>query len=172
MIKIKNRIKAIFSDYTKFLEALKSLARKKPLDIEIFSPMPLHDVEKLLPQKPSGVRWFTFIGGLFGLVVGFGFPIYTVLQWSLITGGKPIVTVQTFIIIAFELLILFGAIFTLVGLMFHAKIPRQNLSNYDTRFSEDSFGVIIKSEDDEINELKNILKNADDLVVDKVEVEV
>ena len=133
--------------------------------------MPLHDVEKLFPQKPSSVRWFTFIGGILGLVVGFGFPIYTVLHWPLITGGKPIVTIQTFVIIAFELLILFGAIFTLLGLLFNAKLPRQNLSNYDTRFSGNSFGVIIKSEDSEVDDLKNMLKNAEDLVVDKVEVE-
>jgi hypothetical protein len=171
MIKIKSRIKAVYSNYTKFIESLKSLSKKNDLDIEIFSPMPLHDVDKLFPQKPSGVRWFTFIGGMLGLAVGFGFPIYTVLQWPLITGGKPIVTVQTFVIIAFELLILFGAIFTLLGLLFHAKIPRQNLSNYDKRFSENSFGVILKAEDSEVNELKNILKGADDLVVDRVEVE-
>jgi len=170
MTKIKDRIKAVFSDYKAFRQALKLLAKKKNLDIEIFSPMPLHDIEELFPQKPSGVRWFTFIGGILGLAVGFGFPIYTVLQWPIITGGKPVVTIQAFIIIAFELLILFGAIFTLLGLLFYAKLPRQNLSNYDVRFSETNYGVIIKSLGKETPELKNLLKHADDLVVDKVEV--
>ena len=162
----KNRIKAVFSDYRTFIDALKLLAEKKHLDVEVFSPMPLHDVENILPQKPSGVRWFTFMGGLFGLGIGFGFPIYTVLQWPLITGGKPVVTIQTFIIIAFELLILFGAIFTLLGLLFYAKLPRQNLSNYDVRFSENSFGMIVLADKSETEELTAILKGADDLVVD------
>ncbi len=171
MIKLKNRIKAVFNDYKKFINALQLLAKKKKLDLEIFSPMPLSEVEKLFPQKPSGVRWFAFLGGIVGLAVGFGFPIYTVLHWPLITGGKPLVTIQAFVIIGFELLILFGAIFTLLGLLFHAKLPRQNLSHYDPRFSENSFGVIIKAEDSEVDELKNMLKNAADLVVDKIEVD-
>jgi hypothetical protein len=161
----KHRIKAVFSDYAAFLNALTCLAQKKDVDFEVFSPMPLHDVEKIFPQKPSGVRWFTFLGGIIGLSIGFGFPIYTVLQWPLITGGKPVVTIQTFIIIAFELLILFGAIFTLLGLLFHAKLPRQNLSNYDVRFSENSFGMIILADKSATEELRAILKNADDLVV-------
>lgn len=171
MIKQKNRIKAVYNNYEKFLEALKALAKKKELDIEIFSPMPLHDVKKLFPQKPSGVRWFTFLGGIFGLAVGFGFPIYTVLQWPIITGGKPVVTIQVFIIIAFELLILFGAIFTLLGLLFNARLPRQNLRDYDIRFSDNSCGVIILAEKKDVEGLKSILKTADDLIEDQIELE-
>ncbi len=170
MTEIKKRMKAVFSDYKKFIAALKVLAQKSNLDMEVFSPMPLHDVEDILPQKPSAVRWFTFIGGMLGLTVGFGFPIYTVLQWPLITGGKPVVTVQAFVIIAFELLILFGGIFTLIGLLINARLPRQNLSNYDTRFSENSFGMIIKTDEAQVEELSDILKEADDLAVDEVEV--
>ena len=171
MINVKTRLKAVYADYSKFIDAVKKLAGDPDLDIEVFSPMPLHDIEALLPQKPSGVRWFTFIGAILGVAVGFGFPIYTVLEWPLITGGKPLVTVQTFIIIAFELLILFGAISTLIGLLIHAKLPRMNLSNYDVRFSENFFGMIIKADDEEAEKLKPILSGADDLVVDTVEIE-
>lgn len=168
MNNVHHRIKAVFSDYTKFIAALKLLIKKKDLEIEVFSPMPLPDVEQILPQKPSGVRWFTFIGGIIGLGIGFGFPIYTVKQWPLITGGKPIVTMPAFIIIAFELIILFGAIFTLLGLLYHARLPRQNLSNYDERFSENCYGMILKVHKDKTDELKELLKQADDLVIDEV----
>ncbi len=170
MTKIKNRLKAIYTDYAGFIEALKKLSTIPDLDIEVFSPAPLHDVEELLPQKPSGVRCFTFIGGILGLIVGFGFPIYTVLQWPLFTGGKPLLTIQAFIIIAFELMILFGAFFTLAGLLFYAKLPRQNLSDYDPRFSENAFGIIIRASDDELNEIKPVFSTADDVVEDTVEV--
>lgn len=165
------RIKAIYNNYEKFLSALKVLATKNELEIDVISPMPLHDVEELMPQKPSGVRWFTFVGGIIGLTIGFAFPIYTVLEWPLITGGKPIVTIQAFIIIAFELLILFGAIFTLLGLLFHARLPRQNLSNYDARFSGDSFGFVFSVPENQAEEMKVILKEADDLILDKVAIE-
>lgn len=165
------RIKAIYNNYEAFINALKVLSSKKELDMDVISPMPLHDVEKLIPQKPSGVRWFTFFGGILGLIIGFAFPIYTVLDWQLITGGKPVVTIQAFIIIAFELLILFGAAFTLLGLLFHARLPRQNLSNYDVRFSGNSFGFVFSVPEEKINEMKNILQDADDIITDKLSTE-
>ncbi|MBN2012048.1 DUF3341 domain-containing protein [candidate division KSB1 bacterium] len=172
MISVKNRLKAVYNDYTKFIKAIDKLSGFVDLDIEVFSPMPLHEVFELLPQKPSGVRWFTFSGAILGIIIGFAFPIYTVLDWPLITGGKPLVTVQAFIIIAFELMILFGAGFTLLGLLFHAKLPRQSLANYDPKFSENSFGMIIKADDDELEKLRPIFSEADDVVVDTVEVDV
>lgn len=172
MIKTAQRIKAVFENYENFIGAVKDLAKEKNLtEVEIFSPMPLHDVEKYFPQKPSKVRWFTFVGGILGMAVGFGFPIYTVLQWPIITGGKPVVTIQTFIIIAFELLILFGAIFTLIGLLFTAKLPRQALRDYDERFSTNHFGIVVKSLQKNNEKIVSILKNADDLVIDEVEIE-
>ena len=172
MIKTVQRIKAVYEKYEDFVEAVKSLSKEKDLvDVEIFSPMPLHVAEEYFPQKPSKVRWFTFIGGILGLAVGFGFPIYTVLRWPLITGGKPVVTIQTFIIIAFELLILFGAIFTLLGLLFTARLPRQALRDYDERFSDNHFGIVVKSEKKNNEKIVNLLGRASDLIVDEVEIE-
>jgi len=163
----KNQIKAVFSDYPKFLAALKQLATLDNLELEVLSPIPLHDVEQLLPQKPSGVRWFTFLGGLLGLAIGIGFPVYTVRQWPLMTGGKPLQTMPAFIIIAFELLILLGAIATLAGLILYARLPRQNLRGYDRRFSENSFGFVIAADAAQTQRVQQILNEADDLVIDQ-----
>ena len=165
MSKITQTIQAVYLEYSKFLAALKQLATIKNLDLEVLSPIPLHDVEKLLPQKPSGVRWFTFLGGIFGVSVGLGLPIYTVKWWPIITGGKPLITWPAFIIVAFELLILFGAIFTLLGLLFHARLPRQSLRHYDERFTETAFGFVIQAEEAQTEELKQILMEADDLKI-------
>ncbi|MBN1349638.1 DUF3341 domain-containing protein [candidate division KSB1 bacterium] len=164
-----NRIKAIFSEYAPFLAALKSVVQFKDIEMEVLSPMPLHDVEKLLPSKPSGVRWFAFLGGILGLAIGIGFPIYTVRQWPLITGGKPLISMPAFIIVAFELLILVGAVFTLLGLLFYAGLPRQNLANYDTRISENAFGLIFVANEEQTQKLKPLLEGADDIIIEAIE---
>ena len=160
-----SKIKAIYSDYTKFKSVLSDLAHAGDHNLEILSPVPLHEVAELFPQKASGVRIFAFCGAILGLIVGLGFPVYTVTQWPLITGGKPIVTYQTFIIIAFELLILFGAIATLVGLLFHARLPRANLSDYDVRISENAYGVIVTSEEEDLQNYRDLLKEAEDITI-------
>ena len=51
------------------------------------------------------------------------FTIYTVLSWPLMVGGKPIVSIPAFVIIAFELTILFGALATLTGFLILAGLP-------------------------------------------------
>jgi len=111
------------------------------------------------------VRWFTFLGGLTGLSFGLLFPIYTVLDWPLITGGKPIVSLPLFIVVAFELTILFGALATFLGLLVLGKMPRQNLTGYDPRFSECSFGIVFIADKGDAGEFRRLLDKADDFLV-------
>ncbi|PYO44519.1 MAG: hypothetical protein DMD33_02800 [Gemmatimonadetes bacterium] len=56
----------------------------------------------------------------------------------------PIVSIPPFVIIAFELTILFGALSGLVGFFVHGGFPRlAPLPGYDPRFSGDRFGVLV-----------------------------
>ncbi|MGZ8432659.1 MAG: quinol:electron acceptor oxidoreductase subunit ActD, partial [Candidatus Deferrimicrobiaceae bacterium] len=49
--------------------------------------------------------------------------ILTTLSWPLIVGGKPIVSVPPFLIIAFALTILFGALSTFAGFLLLSRLP-------------------------------------------------
>jgi len=56
----------------------------------------------------------------------------------------PIVSIPPFVIIAFELTILFGALSGLVGFFVHGGFPRlAPLPGYDPSFSGDRFGVLV-----------------------------
>ncbi|HEY4717136.1 MAG TPA: quinol:electron acceptor oxidoreductase subunit ActD, partial [bacterium] len=50
-------------------------------------------------------------------------PIYTTLSWKINVGGKPVVSIPAFVIIAFELTILFGALATFFGFLLFSKLP-------------------------------------------------
>lgn len=108
-----------------FLDALRDFIKKgiPEKHVTTLSPYPVHDVDKILYSAPSRLRFFALIGSLAGLVAGFSFTIYTVLSWPLITGGKPLISVPAFIIIAFELTILFGAILAFIGFLYLARLP-------------------------------------------------
>jgi hypothetical protein len=45
------------------------------------------------------------------------------LSWPLIVGGKPIVSIPPFIIIAFALTILFGSLSTFLGFLILSRLP-------------------------------------------------
>lgn len=138
-----------FDSKVEFMDKLRELfesgiPRKK---MKIVLPNPDHDVEHLIEEyaPPSKLKYFTLAGGIAGCLTGFGFTIFTVLDWPLVTGGKPIVSWPPFVVIAFELTILFGAVISFAGLHILARLPRfsrmLNPQEYGNQF------VIIIDED-------------------------
>lgn len=116
----------------KLAELVKSGVPKRKIDT--LTPYHVHEAEHLLHEPTSGVRFFTGAGAIAGLCTGFAFTIGTVLDWPLITGGKPLVSIPAFLVIAYELTILFGCLSAFVGFLHLARVPViQNL------FSQDEF---------------------------------
>ncbi|OGL20176.1 MAG: hypothetical protein A3G97_11650 [Candidatus Rokubacteria bacterium RIFCSPLOWO2_12_FULL_69_21] len=99
-------------------------------------------LEENRPVSP--VRLFTLIGGLTGIITGFGLTIWSALKWGLVTGGKPVVSIPPFVIIAFELGILLGGLSTLLAILVLGKLPALRRSpTYDPRFTVDRFGIAV-----------------------------
>ena len=115
----------IFKDREQFLEALRRLVQEGvPGErIRVITPFGVPEVEEILPGKRSKVRFFALVGAASGTVTGFAFTILTSLSWPLIVGGKPIVSIPPFLIIAFALTILFGALSTFAGFLLLSRLP-------------------------------------------------
>jgi len=112
-------------------------------DIEVFSPVPRHELEHLMQPAKSPVRFVTFTGALVGLTFGFFMAIATSLIWNLIVAGKPIVSIPAFVVIGFECTILIGALFNLFGILWLGGVPAWRHPGYDGRFSDDRFGLYV-----------------------------
>ncbi|MEX2354134.1 MAG: quinol:electron acceptor oxidoreductase subunit ActD, partial [Gammaproteobacteria bacterium] len=82
---------------------------------ELMSPVPLHGVEEVLGEKKSVIKNFTFFGALFGGIAGFILAAGTAVFYLHPTGGRPIITFPPFLIITYEMTILFGIVFTVLG---------------------------------------------------------
>jgi hypothetical protein len=134
----------VFADIDGAVEAIENLKAAGLKRIVTFSPMPSHDLEHAMEPPQSPVRVFTLIGGLTGAATGFALPTLTSLDWPLVTGGKPIISMPPMIIIAFELTILFAALSTIAGLFINARLPRARANViYDPSFSAGHFGVFV-----------------------------
>ena len=134
----------VFAEVDAAVEAIEKLRSAGLKRIITFSPMPSHDLEHALHPPQSPVRMFTLIGGLTGAATGFALPTWTSLDWPLVTGGKPIISIPPMVVIAFELTILFGALSTIAGLFINARLPRARTQViYDPSFSAGNFGVFV-----------------------------
>ena len=115
----------VFDNEHDFLDKLKSLVQNgvSKKDIEILAPHPVHKAEEILSLKSSPVRIFALVGGLIGAATGYLFPAFTVIDWPLISGNRPMVSIPPFTIIAFELMVLFGALSAFLGFILMARMP-------------------------------------------------
>jgi molybdopterin-containing oxidoreductase family membrane subunit len=134
----------IFDEGAKAAAAAKALRVEGLGTVTAYAPTPDFRLDVALGPGKSPVRVFTLVGGIFGCLVGFAFPIYTVLDWPLITGGKPIVSIPPFVVISFELTILCAALMTVVGFLWNSGLPSLRApALYDPRFSDDRWGVLV-----------------------------
>ena len=78
---------------------------------------------------------FALVGGLVGAATGYLFPAFTVIDWPLISGNRPLVSIPPFTIIAFELMVLFGALSAFLGFILMARMPDVVTVVTDAEFS-------------------------------------
>ena len=143
---------------TMTIERLRAAGLKR---ITVFSPLPSHELEHALHAGESPVRMFTLVGGLTGAAAGFAFPTWASMDWPLITGGKPIISIPAWVIIAFELTILFGALSTVAGLFINARLPQRRIMQvYDPSFSSNRFGFLVMPPSGREAEVRDIMRDS------------
>ena len=155
------RYLGVFPEVDTAVKAIENLRGAGMTELESFSPLPNHELEHALHRPQSPVRLFTLVGALTGAATGFALAIWTSLDWPLVTGGKPIVSLPPFVIPAFELTILFGALSTVLGLFINARIgaPMKGYA-YHPSFSSGSFGVLVEAPAGKEGDARRILEEA------------
>ena len=93
-------------------DAVRALRARGHRDLTVYTASPNHEIEEALGHGVSPVRLFTLIGGLTGCAAGFGMTLWMSHDWPVLLGGKPIGSIPPYIVIAFELTILCGALST------------------------------------------------------------
>jgi molybdopterin-containing oxidoreductase family membrane subunit len=144
---------AIYDRPGRMLEALRRAKAEGFTQTDYFSPARIVGEEAAMGQRSSPVRYWTLIGALLGLAGGFALAIGSALVNSLIVGGKHPVSVIPYVIVGFEGTILMGALATLAGMLYHARLGKEKLPPwYDRRFSRDRFGVLIACGSERVEE--------------------
>ncbi len=139
------------------IEALRQAGFKRK-EIRAFAPVPEHQLEHAMGYRQSPVRVFAFTGALTGTATGFALAMFTSMDWPLVTGGKPIVSIPAFVVIGFELTILFGALATVLGFFINAGLPKwKSRVIYDPEFSSGRFGVYVSASQDRLERAREIL---------------
>lgn len=121
-------------------------------NIEAYSPFPMHEMSDAIGFKDQRVPWIVFLGGLTGAFCGFGLQYYVnVWDYPMNVGGRPLVSIPSFIPITFEATILFASLGAFVGMLAMNLLPQPyhpifNTPNFE-RASQDRFFLAIEASD-------------------------
>jgi hypothetical protein len=126
-------------------------------DFTVYSPTPLVELEEAIDDKVSPVRRWTLIGALTGVASGFAMTLWMSADWPLAVGGKPIGSTIPYVVFAFELMVLFGAVATLTGLAFHSWRSAKPAA-FDGRFTDDMIGIFVPCAEDRRDAVKGLME--------------
>ena len=152
-------ILAVFPAMDLLIKGIRELQKEGQEKFLVYSPLPHHEIERALRRPKSPVRVFTLTGGLLGFCTGWALTIYSVTSYPLIVGGKPIVSMPPFGVLAYILTILFGALATIIGFLINARLPQLRLAaEYDERLSSDHYGIQVFSEEKELERFETMMR--------------
>lgn len=124
-------------------------------DIEVLSPIEHPEIDEVLEHRKSHVPKFTLLGALTGMT--FGFLFLASAQANFLVqpqGGKPVIPLPSNIVLTYEMLILFGVIFTLIAFLTTARLLRKRNPLYSEQVTIDQVGVEVTIDESDLAGLK------------------
>ena len=90
-----------------------------------YSPFPIDELPEALGYgEGTGIRPIILVGGILGALSGYLLQSWTsAVDYPINVGGRPYNSWQMFVPIVFEMMVLFGALFGLVGLFVLNGLP-------------------------------------------------
>ena len=138
-------VRALYDDDDVVLDAVKKV-RSEGYDVhEVYSPFPIHGLDKAMGLAPTRISIAGFFYGLTGLTTAISITYYMMINnWPQNIGGKPSMmwglNMPAFVPILFEMTVFFTA--HLMVWTFWAKnklYPGAAAQNYDPRVTDDKF---------------------------------
>jgi len=128
---------------------------------DVYTPFPVHGMDKAMGLKNSKVGWFAFLGGVTGYACGMLMIWFmNALNYPIVVGGKPMFSPYSAFPPSYELTILFGSFGALLGMLFLNRLPRLHhplLKN--RRFAQvthDKFFIVIECDDPKYSEAETV----------------
>jgi hypothetical protein len=156
-------IHAIYTDDDVLMAAVKKVSSAHHHIEEIFTPFPVHGLDKAMGLAPTRIAITSFLYGCVGLAVSIWMMNYIMIEdWPQDIGGKPsfsfIENMPAFVPIMFELTVFFAAHLMVITFYLRSRLwPFKKAENPDPRTTDDHFLMEISVSNNE-KELTDLLR--------------
>jgi hypothetical protein len=168
----KNTYYALYNDDDVLLSAVKKI-RESKIDIEeIYTPFPVHGLDKVMGLKPTRIAIAAFLYGCIGITVATLMMYYImIVDWPQNIGGKPsfsyLENMPAFVPIMFEMTVFHAAHLMVITFYLRSRMwPLKKAENPDPRTTDDHFLIEISTDKTEVS-LKKFLKQTGAVEINK-----
>jgi hypothetical protein len=157
-------VHALYNDDDVLMSAVKKTRNERYHIEEIYTPFPVHGLDKAMGLAPTRLAITAFIYGVIGLSVATLMMNYIMIEdWPQDIGGKPsfsyLQNMPAFVPIMFELTVFFAAHLMVITFYMRSKLwPFKAAENPDVRTTDDHFLMEVavnNNEESVIEFLKN-----------------
>ncbi len=153
--------KALYDDDDLLMHAVKKLRSEKYHIEEVYTPFPVHGLDKAMGLADTRIAITSFMYGCLGLAVAITMMNYIMIQdWPQDIGGKPsfsyLENMPAFVPIMFEMTVFFAAHLMVITFYLRSKMwPFKEAENPDIRTTDDKFlvEVAVKGDEEALKEL-------------------
>lgn len=157
-------IHAIYTDDDVLMSAVKKVKDEKHHIEEVFTPFPVHGLDKAMGLAPTRLAITAFLYGALGLAVSIAMMDFIMIRdWPQDIGGKPsfsfLENLPAFVPIMFELTVFFAAHLMVITFYLRSRMwPFKDAENPDPRTTDDHFLMEIAVHNNE-ESLTSLLKD-------------
>ena len=168
-------IHAIYNDDDLLMQAVKQVRAEHYHIEEVYTPFPVHGLDKVMGLAPTRIAITSFMYGLVGLTVAVLMMNFIMIEdWPQDIGGKPsfsyIENMPAFVPIMFELTVFFAAHLMVITFYMRSKLwPFKKAENPDVRTTDDHFLMAVDAGSHDVKKLTQFLYDTGAMEISLIE---
>ncbi len=152
-------IMAEFDDPNAVVAAARRTSEAGYKKINAYSPYPIEELSEAIGYRRNYVALTVFVCGLLGALGGFALEYWTsAIDYPLNVGGRPLLSLPSFIPIIFECTVLVASFGAFIGMLTMNRLPEPyhpvfNVPGF-SRASQDRFFICVEADDPKFSLVK------------------
>ena len=170
-------IHAIYTDDDILMNAVKAVRKEHYHIEEVYTPFPVHGLDKVMGLEDTRIAITAFMYGLVGLSVAITMMNFIMIEdWPQDIGGKPsfsyLENMPAFVPIMFEMTVFFAAHLMVITFYMRSKLwPFKKAENPDVRTTDDHFLMAIDAGSHDVDAVSNFLTETGAVEINIIEKE-
>jgi len=143
---VKKFVVGNFDDEAVLFPAVKKVRRAGYKIHDVYTPFPIHGLDKALGLRDTSLHTAGFIYGITGTATAVGFITWALsIDWQVNFGGKPFFSLPAWIPITFELTVLFAAVGMVLTFCWLCQLaPFVKKDHFNPRSTDDTFVMALE----------------------------